>query len=53
MEITKSETSSDRSAGYLVVASTKQELRDKISYIDSHLSIFDINGMDIMLHDFF
>lgn len=51
MEITKSETSGDRAAGYLVVASTPKELQEKIRYIDSHLSILDSDGKDIMLHD--
>lgn len=50
MELTKSETSSDRVAGYLVTASNKQELSDKINYIDANLAVLDKNGVDIMLH---
>lgn len=50
MEIIKAETSGDRVAGYLVVASDKQELRDKISYIDSYISIEDPCHQDIMIH---
>lgn len=50
MEFTKSETSSDRVAGYLVTASNRQELSDKISYIDANLAVIDKNGVDIMLH---
>ena len=50
MEITKAETSGDRAAGYLVVASTEQELQEKVSYIDSQLAILNNNGVDIMCH---
>lgn len=50
MEITKAETSGDRAAGYLVVASTEEELQEKVSYIDSQLAILNNNGVDIMCH---
>lgn len=50
MEIVKAETSGDRAAGYLVTASSEQELQDKIHHIDSRLAILDNDGTDIMLH---
>lgn len=50
MEVTKAETSGDRAAGYLVVASTEKELRERVCHIDSQLAVLDDNGTDIMLH---
>ena len=50
MSVTKSETSSDRVAGYLVTASTKEELQQKIIVIDSQIRVLNADGEDIMLH---
>lgn len=50
MAVTKSETSGDRVAGYLVTSSDEVELQQKIAYIDSRIQILDENGNDIMLH---
>lgn len=50
MTIDKAETSGDRVAGYLVTANTQEELQFKIRYADSHISVSDVNGRDIMLH---
>lgn len=51
MTVTKSETSSDRVAGYLVTASTDEELRQKIITVDSKIRVLDMEGEDIMLHN--
>lgn len=51
MEIHKAETSSDRPAGYLVSANSKQTLIDKIAYIDSHIKVISTEGNDIMIHN--
>lgn len=53
MEIVKSETSSDRPAGFVVVGDTQNELDEKINIIDSTLNITDINNKDIMIHGLF
>lgn len=53
MEIVKSETSSDRPAGFVVVGDTQNELDEKIDKIDSMLNITDINNKDIMIHGLF
>jgi phosphoribosylamine-glycine ligase len=51
MEIHGSETSSDRPAGYLITASTPEELAHKLQYADSHLAVISADGEDIMLHN--
>lgn len=51
MEITHSETSGDRPAGYLVTADTEEELCAKIKEVDNGIKIIDINGKDIMIHN--
>lgn len=51
MEITKSETSSDRPAGYLIIADTAEELWEKYRYVDSHISVISNEGIDIMIHE--
>ena len=51
MEITQSETSGDRSAGYLVTADSPEELNVKIKQIDKGISVIDKNGIDIMIHN--
>lgn len=50
MKIFASETSSDRSAGYLVSASTEQELMRKIEIVDSRIQVISDEGVDIMKH---
>ena len=51
MSVTKSETSSDRVAGYLVTAPTDEELQRKIFTVDSKIRVLDIEEEDIMLHN--
>lgn len=51
MEITRSETSGDRSLGYLVTADTAEELNAKISIADNHIKVIDTNGNDILIHN--
>lgn len=51
MQITKSETSGDRPAGYLITAKTAKELENKLKYVDSHISIVSDMGQDIMIHN--
>lgn len=50
MEITKAETSGDRPAGYLITASTAEELERKLEYADSHIHVISTSGTDIMMH---
>lgn len=49
--IEKSETSSDRVAGFLVVGDSEDEVQRKLSYANRHLAVLDANGNDIMRHD--
>lgn len=51
MQITNSETSGDRPAGYLITAKTAEELENKLKYVDSHISIVSDMGQDIMIHN--
>lgn len=51
MEITHSETSGDRSAGYIVTADSEEELDAKIRDIDKHIKVIDVNGVDILIHN--
>lgn len=50
MEITHSETSGDRPAGYLITADTAEELQKKLDYVDSCIKIVSSEGEDIMKH---
>lgn len=50
--IEKSDTSSDRVAGFLVVANTEEEVKKKLQYANEHLAVLDADGNDIMRHDF-
>ncbi len=50
MMITKSETSGDRVAGFLVTASDSQILDQKMKIADNRLRVLDNHGMDIMKH---
>lgn len=51
--IVKSDTSSDRVAGFLVVANSEEEVLSKLQYANEHLAVLDGNGNDIMRHDLF
>lgn len=51
MEITHSETSGDRPAGYLVTAKTIEDLEAKIKKIDSIIKVVDVEGQDILIHN--
>lgn len=51
--ILKSDTSSDRVAGFLVVGNSEDEVLKKLQYANNHLAVLDGNGMDIMRHDLF
>lgn len=51
--IIKSDTSSDRVAGFLVVANSEEEVLSKLQYANEHLAVLDGNGDDIMRHDLF
>lgn len=50
MIINKAEISSDRVAGYFVIDSTSEKLKEKIRYVDSCLAVLNEKGEDIMLH---
>ena len=51
--IVKSDTSSDRVAGFLVVADSETEVLEKLQYVNEHLAVLDNEGNDIMRHDLF
>lgn len=51
--IVKSDTSSDRVAGFLVVGDSEEEVLQKLKYANEHLAVIDSEGNDIMKHDFF
>lgn len=51
--IEKSDTSSDRVAGFLVVGNSKEEVMTKLVYANSQLQVLDKKGQDIMRHDLF
>lgn len=51
--ILKSDTSSDRVAGFLVVADTEEEVLKKLRYANQNLAVLDGEGNDIMKHDLF
>lgn len=50
-KIVKSDTSSDRVAGFLVVGNSEKEVLKKLQYVNSKLRVLDANGSDIMRHD--
>lgn len=52
-EITKSNTSSDRVAGFLIVGDSESEVDDKLRQVNGLLKVLDPDGKDIMRHDFF
>lgn len=49
-QILSSNYSSDRPAGFLVKASTQEELNEKIKYVDGHIKILNDKHEDIMRH---
>lgn len=51
--IVKSDTSSDRVAGFLVVGNTENEVLQKLKFANSHIAVLDSEGNDIMRHDLF
>lgn len=50
MEIEKVETSGDRAIGYLLSASTSEEMDEKILFVDCHISVLNDKGEDMMIH---
>jgi hypothetical protein len=52
-EIVKSNTSSDRVAGFMIVGDSLQEVKQKIEYANSRLKVLDENGNDIMNHNLY
>ncbi|CCY48789.1 MULTISPECIES: ATP-grasp domain-containing protein [Bacteroides] len=51
--IEKSDTSSDRVAGFLVVGDSAEEVTEKLKYANSQLQVLDNRGRDIMRHDLY
>lgn len=51
--INKSDTSSDRVAGFLIVGDSEEDVTNKLKYANSKLQVLDENGHDIMRHDLF
>ena len=49
--IEKSNTSSDRAAGFLVVGDTQEEVETKLQIANNTLRVLDSTGKDIMRHD--
>jgi len=50
MEIDKSETSSDRAAGFFIMDNDKLQISSKLQIADENIKIIDQNGNDIMKH---
>lgn len=51
--IEKSDTSSDRVAGFLVVGDSEEEVHKKLYIANSQMAVLDRDGNDIMRHDLF
>lgn len=51
--IEKSTTSSDRVAGFLVVGNNRDEVDEKLRYINERVKVLDADGNDIMRHDLY
>lgn len=51
--IEKSNTSSDRVAGFLVVGNSFEEVNQKLRTANKRMQVLNPNGEDIMRHDFF
>lgn len=52
-EIVKSNTSSDRVAGFMVSAESQDELMSKIAFANQNIRILDDQGNDIMKHNLY
>jgi phosphoribosylamine-glycine ligase len=52
-KIQKSDISSDRPVGFFITAASKEELNNKISYINQNIKVLDENNQDIIIHDLF
>lgn len=52
-DITKSTTSSDRVAGFLVIGATQDEVQRKLKFANENMQVVDPNGVDIMKHDLY
>ena len=50
-KIEKSDTSSDRVAGFLVAGNSEDEVNHKLQFVNSKLKVLDADGTDIMRHD--
>lgn len=51
--IEKSNTSSDRAAGFLVVGASQDEVENKVEMVNRNIRVLNDKGEDIMRHDFF
>ena len=49
--IEKSDTSSDRVCGFLVVGNSENEVKRKLKYANEHIAVLNGIGVDIMRHD--
>ena len=52
-KIEKSDTSSDRVAGFMVVGDSENDVNSKVAYANSILKVLDENDVDIMKHDLY
>ena len=50
-KIEKSDTSSDRVAGFLVAGNSEDAVNQKLQFVNSKLKVLDADGSDIMRHD--
>lgn len=50
-KIEKSDTSSDRVAGFLVAGNSEDAVNQKLQFVNSKLKVLDADGTDIMRHD--
>ena len=51
--VEKSNTSSDRVAGFLIVGNTEKEVIQKLTYANQNIAVLNENGDDIMNHNLF
>lgn len=51
--IRKSDTSSDRVAGFLVVGNSEDEVQRKLEYANNSIAVLDAEGNDIMKHNLY
>jgi hypothetical protein len=52
-KIEKSNTSSDRAAGFLVAGDSQQEVENKLAEANKRLRVLNDRGKDMMRHDLF